>query len=84
MSFFTPNGTTDFARHSDETRIRTFVRKNLCIHPGHGAADVGTPVLRSTVEAVTSVRQCLCAQERNSRLFGGTLLALASDATCFG
>ena len=27
MTFFTPNGTTKFARHSDETRIQTFVRK---------------------------------------------------------
>ena len=34
MTFFTPNGTTDFARHPDETAHSNLCEKNLSIHLG--------------------------------------------------
>ena len=55
MTFFPPTGTTDLARQPDEMRGRTFVKK--CLHqPGRAPADAGPPFLRSTVDAVTSMR----------------------------
>ena len=79
MTFFPPNGTTDVARQPDEMRVRTSLHP-----PADAPGNAGAPVLRSIVDAVTSMRQCLCAQERNSRMFVGTLFTLASDTTCIG
>ena len=75
MTFFLSNGTA--------CAFEPFW-ENYLHPPGHVAADAGPPVLRSTVDAVTSMRSCLCAKERNSRMFVGTLFALISDTTCFG
>ena len=52
MTSFPPNGTTgNFLKCAFEP-----LRENSLHPPGHEPADAGPPVLRSTVDAVTSMR----------------------------